>query len=63
MAILIEFLTGSGLAIFFHWVLHSPEVAYTVFGIGILLSLATYFLREEMEHTREKLSERYYQAH
>jgi hypothetical protein len=63
MAILIEFLAGSGLAIFFHWVLHSPQVAYTLFGMGILLSLATYLLKEESRHARETLSEKYYQAH
>lgn len=63
MAILIEFLAGSGLAIFFHWVLHYPEAAYTIFGVGVLLSLATYLLREEVSRTRENLSERYYQAH
>lgn len=63
MAVFIEFLAGSGLAIFFHWVLHYPEAAYTIFGVGILLSLATYMLRVEVEDTREKLSARYYQAH
>jgi hypothetical protein len=63
MAILIEFLAGSGLAIFFHWVLHFPQVAYTIFGMGILLSLATYLLKEESKHARETLSEKYYQAH
>jgi hypothetical protein len=63
MAIFIEFLAGSGLAIFFHWVLHYPEAAYTIFGVGILLSLATYLLREEIGDTREQLSTRYDQAH
>ncbi len=63
MAILIEFLTGSGLALFFHWVLHYQEAAYTIFGVGILLSLATHLVRDEVAQTREHLSERYYQAH
>jgi len=63
MAILIEFLAGSGLALFFHWVLHYKEAAYIVFGIGILLSLATYLIREEMETTREGLLEQYINAH
>lgn len=31
MAVLIEFMAGSGLAIFFHLVLHSSEVAYNIF--------------------------------
>ncbi len=63
MAVFIEFLAGSGLAIFFHLVLHSPEVAYNIFGIGILLSLATYLLREDVEKTRHDLIEQYNQAH
>jgi hypothetical protein len=63
MAILIEFIAGSGLAIFFHWVLEMPQAAYTIFGIGILLSLVTYLLREELEQTRERLVEQYHQSH
>lgn len=63
MAVLIEFLAGSGLAIFFHVVLHSPEVAYSIFGIGILLSLATYLIREDLEKTRHELIGQYNQAH
>lgn len=63
MAVFIEFLTGSGLAIFFHVVLHNPEAAYSIFGIGILLSLATYLLREDLESTRHELVKQYHQAH
>ena len=63
VAVLIEFLAGSGLAIFFHWVLHYPEAAYVIFGVGILLSLVTYLLREEVEKTREDLLGQYHQAH
>lgn len=63
MAALIEFLAGAGLAVFFHLVLHSPEVAYSIFGIGILLSLSTYLLREELEKTRHELVGQYHQAH
>ena len=63
MAVFIEFLTGSGLAIFFHMVLKNPEAAYSIFGIGLLLSLATYLLREEMEATRTQLTSQYNQAH
>ena len=63
MAVLIEFLAGAGLAIFFHLVLHSPEAAYTIFGIGILLSLATYLIREDLEKTRNELIDQYHQAH
>jgi ABC-type iron transport system FetAB permease component len=63
VAVLIEFLAGSGFAIFFHRVFQYPEAAYTIFSIGILLSLATYLLRENIENTREKLLEQYHQAH
>ena len=63
MAVFIEFLTGSGLAIFFHMVLHNPEAAYSIFGIGILLSLATYLLREDLESTRHELVRQYHHAH
>ncbi len=63
MAVLIEFMAGSALAIFFHLVLHSPEIAYSIFGIGILLSLATYLIREDLEKTRHELIGQYHQAH
>jgi hypothetical protein len=63
MAVFIEFIASAGLAIFFHMVLHNPEVAYSIFGIGILLSLATYLLREDLEKTRHELTDQYNQAH
>ena len=63
MAVLIEFLAGSGLAIFFHLVLHNAEAAYIIFGLGILLSLATYLLREDIKQTQEKLIDQYDHAH
>jgi hypothetical protein len=63
MAVFIEFLAGSGLAIFFHVVLKHAEAAYIIFGVGILLSLATWLLREDLEQTREKLTEQYHHAH
>ncbi|MBA4391244.1 MAG: hypothetical protein C0399_09925 [Syntrophus sp. (in: bacteria)] len=63
MAVLIEFIAGSGLAIFFHQVLRYPEAAYTIFGIGILLSLVTYLLRDDIGKTRGELLEQYHQAH
>jgi hypothetical protein len=63
MAIFIEFIAGSGLAIFFHLVLHHEEAAFMIFGVGILLSLATYLLREDIGQTREKLSNQYDHAH
>lgn len=63
MAVYIEFLTGSGLAIFFHWVLHFPEAAYIIFAIGILLSLATYLLRGDIEKSHHELTTQYHQAH
>ena len=63
IAVLIEFLAGSALAIFFHQVLRYPEAAYTIFGIGVLLSLVTYLLREDIEKTRAELLEQYHHAH
>jgi hypothetical protein len=63
MAVFIEFLASAGLAIFFHIVLDTPQVAYSIFGIGILLSLATYLLREDLEKTRHELTDQYHQAH
>ena len=63
MAVLIEFLAGAGLAIFFHVVLHEPQVAYNIFGNATLLSLATYLLREDIDKTRQELICQYHQAH
>jgi hypothetical protein len=63
MAVFIEFLAGSGLAIFFHLALHHAEAAFIIFGVGSLLSLATYLLREDIEQTREKLIDQYDHAH
>jgi hypothetical protein len=63
MAVFIEFLAGAVLAIFFHLVLDHAEVAYVIFGVGILLSLATWLLREDIEKTKTELSSHYLQAH
>jgi hypothetical protein len=63
MAVFIEFLAGSGLAIFFHMVLHYEQAAYIIFGIGILLSLVTYLLRGDIEKTKARLTEQYHQVH
>jgi hypothetical protein len=63
IAVFIEFLVGSGLALFFHRVLHYPEAAFIIFGIGILLSLATYLLREDIGKTRKELLAQYTNAH
>ncbi len=63
MAVFIEFIVGSGLAIFFHMVLHYEEAAYIIFGIGILLALVTYLVKEDIEKTRTSLFAQYHQAH
>ncbi|HEY6874521.1 MAG TPA: hypothetical protein VI298_17515 [Geobacteraceae bacterium] len=63
MAVFIEFLAGSGLAIFFHLVMHNGQAAYLVFGIGILLSLVTYLVREDIEKSKNTLLEQYHQVH
>ncbi|HBG08311.1 MAG: hypothetical protein A2075_20285 [Geobacteraceae bacterium GWC2_58_44] len=63
MAVFIEFLAGSGLAIFFHMVLHNEDAAYIVFGLGILLSLVTYLVREDVAKTKSDLLMQYQQVH
>lgn len=63
MAVFVEFLAGSGLAIFFHLVLHNELASYLIFGVGVLLSLATYLLREDLEKTRSELTQLYHLAH
>ena len=63
MAVLIEFLTGAGLGLFFHQVLKYEEASYVIFGIGVLLSLATWLLREDLDQVRETLTEQYRHSH
>jgi hypothetical protein len=63
MAVFIEFLVGSGLAIFFHLVLHNEQAAYLIFGLGILLSLFTYLVRQDIETTKSHLIDKYHEAH
>lgn len=63
LAVFIEFLVGSGLAIFFHMVLHNEGAAYLVFAVGILLSLVTYLIREDLEKSKIHLTEHFRQVH
>lgn len=63
MAVFIEFIAASGFAIFFHMVLHNELAAYMIFGMGILLSLATYLVREHIEETKSRLLGQYHQVH
>lgn len=63
MAVFIEFLAGSGLAIFFHTVLNNEEAAYMIFGMGILLSLVTYLVREDIGTAKAELLTQYQQVH
>jgi len=63
MAVFIEFIAGSGLAIFFHLVLHNPLASYIIFGVGILLSLVTYLIREDIEKSNAHLTALYQQTH
>ena len=63
MAVLIEFLSGAGLGLYFHWVLHYEEASFVIFGIGVLLSLVTWLLREDLDHVREALTEQYRHSH
>jgi hypothetical protein len=55
MAIWIEFIVGALLAIYFHWVLQYHEASYIVFGVGLLLSLATYLIKEQVKTTQRQL--------
>lgn len=63
MAVLIEFVVGSGLAVFFHLVLHNAQAAWMIFGIGILLSLVTYLVREDIGKAKAGLLDQYRQVH
>jgi hypothetical protein len=63
MAALIEFLAGGGLGIFFHSVLNYQEASYIIFGTGILLSLATYLIREQLARVRTELVTSYDESH
>lgn len=63
MAIFIEFFVGAGLAIFFHLVLEDHAAALIIFGIGLLLSVATWLIREEVSETRERLLDDYREFH
>ncbi len=62
-AAFIEFLAGSALAIFFHLVLKYPQAAYIIFGMGVLLSLGTYLLRDDIAKVRAALLAQYHKAH
>jgi len=63
LAVFIEFLAGSGLAIFFHVVLHNELAAYLIFGMGILLSLVTYLVREDVGKAKSELLDQYQRVH
>jgi len=63
MAALIEFVVGSGLAIIFHLVLHDRVAAFTIFGVGLLLSLGTWLLREDIIDIRDRLLAEYREFH
>ncbi len=63
MAVFIEFLVGAGLAIFFHTVLNNEQAAYIIFAIGVLMSLVTYLVREDIQKTKSHLMEQYQQVH
>ncbi|NVN99416.1 MAG: hypothetical protein HXX17_08835 [Geobacteraceae bacterium] len=63
LAVFIEFLVGSGLAIFFHMVLKNEVAAYLVFALGILLSLVTYLIREDIEKSKVHLADQFRHVH
>src|SRR3569833_304871 len=53
LTVLIEFLVSAGLGVYFHWVLHWQKEAYIVLAIGLLLTLATYLLADEIARSRD----------
>src|SRR5512139_3745019 len=59
----VEVLAGSALAILFPVVLNYPQAAYIIFGVGVLLSLGTYLLRDDIEKTRDALLDQYHKSH
>ena len=63
LAVFLEFLVGSGLAIFFHLVLHNEQAAYIIFAMGVLLSLVTYLIREDIEKSKAYMVNLYRQVH
>lgn len=63
IVVFVEFLAGSGLAILFHVVLKYPQAAYIIFGVGMLLSLGTYLIRDDIEKSRDTLLDQYHKAH
>jgi hypothetical protein len=63
MAALIEFIVGATLAIVFHFVLEDAVAAFTIFGVGLLLSLSTWLLREDVIEIRERLLAEYREFH
>lgn len=60
MNILWEFIIGSGLAIYFDYILQYREAAYILFGVSILLALTTYLLRREIMTSHNELMNLYY---
>jgi hypothetical protein len=63
MAVLIEFLTGSAIAILFHWILNYKQEAYVIFGVGTLMSLGRYLQRGDLAIIHDDLSSQYRQSH
>jgi hypothetical protein len=63
LAALIEFVVAAGIAIFFHMVLEEKEAALSIFGVGMLISLASWLLREDLIGVREKILDDYREFH
>src|SRR3569832_1136078 len=63
LTVLIEFLVSAGLGIYFHWVLHWQKEAYIVLAIGLLLTLATYLLADEIARSRDLVIASYHRSH
>lgn len=63
LTVLVEFVVSAGLGVYFHWVLHWQQEAYVVLATGMLLTLATYLISEEIARSRDQVLAHYQGSH
>lgn len=63
LTVLVEFVVSAGIGIYFHWVLQWEKEAYVVLATGMLLTLATYLVLEEIARSRDLVLARYQSSH
>src|SRR3569623_966664 len=63
LTVLVEVVVSAGLGVYFHWVLHWQQEAYVVLATGMLLTLATYLLSEEIASSRDQVLAHYKGSH